>query len=268
VRTLSLLFLVAVLSGPAATSAQLVPDFTVQSATAQEGDPLVFTIRLERPHFASIILAFQTQSGTATGVTACSPSTPGDYVISGQSLELKAGELIKRVSVTTCEDSTPESAERLPIGVQRTSPGPIVSRSTVGTIDDDDGAPPPSISIANGFDLEGPLNQNHSLSLPVTLSAPLGHDVVVPVTVRADLANAAKPGTSCEAGVDYVVPPPITVRAAGNSFLSVKICGDDVPEPNEVATIVLTPVSELRFATPVVTVEIRTDDGLTIPPRP
>jgi len=122
----------AVSGGPASVA------FAINSVTATEGGPLIFTVTKTGTAAGTITINYATANGTA-GVS--------DYTNTSGTLTFLAGETSKTISVPTTDDALVEGGETLTLTLSSASGGATISGPTgTGTIIDND---VPSFAIAN-----------------------------------------------------------------------------------------------------------------------
>lgn len=114
-----------------ATSA---PTFSINSASATEGSPVVFTVTKSGTASTSLTLNYATSGGTATSGT--------DFTAGAGTLTFLAGDTSKSISVATVDDAGVESAETFTVTLSNPSAGAAIgTASGTGTINDNDTAP-------------------------------------------------------------------------------------------------------------------------------
>ena len=114
------------------TTACDVPMLTIQDASAEEGEIIVFPVTLSAPQSTDTVITFVLTNGTATN---------DDYTSTPVMITIPAGETEALVEVPTTEDELVEPDETFTIAVDRDNSNPLgVTNTATGTIinDDDD----------------------------------------------------------------------------------------------------------------------------------
>lgn len=184
-----------------------------------------------------------TSNGTAT--------SPGDYTANSQTLTFTSAQTSKTFTVATTEDSVAESTETMNVTLSNPSNGTtIADGSAIGTITDDDTAPPANLAIGNASVTEG-----GTLSFTVTRSG---------TTTTAVSAHYATAGGTATSGSDFTAKSG-TVSFAANqttATITVSTTDDSTSESAETMTVTLSsPSSGAAITTATGTGTINDNDG-------
>jgi hypothetical protein len=202
-------------------------ELRITDVTVIEGDAgtaeAVFTVTLSAPLGQTVTVDYATADGTALAVTH-------DYLPVSATLSFAPGETSKTVSVTILDDSLFEPDETF--SVQLSNPRPIGALIVladdigIGTIVNNDVAPPPSISISDISRREGRSGTTY-FTFTVALSAPS----TVPVTVNYATAD----GTAKASDNDYLPISGTLTFAPGETSktVTIQVKGDRKREANE-----------------------------------
>lgn len=107
------------------------PSFSINNASATEGSPVVFTVTKSGSTAFSHSVSYATSSGTATSGT--------DFTAKSGTLTFSSGQTTKTISVSTTNDTTPESNETFHMTLSSATNGATISNSSgTGTIIDND----------------------------------------------------------------------------------------------------------------------------------
>lgn len=122
--------------------------FAINDVAVTEGGNLVFTVSKAGTASQSYTVNFATANGTA--------SSTSDYTANSGTLTFAIADPSKTVTVATTNDTSVENAETVVVNLSGASGGATISDSQgVGTINDNDTAPPATFSIADVSDEEG-----------------------------------------------------------------------------------------------------------------
>ncbi|QZP09152.1 Calx-beta domain-containing protein [Caenibius sp. WL] len=109
------------------------PRLKINSASATEGSPIVFTVTRSGLTTTAVSVNYATSSGTAASGT--------DFTAASGTLNFAANETSKTISVSTVNDSLTESNETFNVTLSGATGGAIISTATgTGTIIDNDQA--------------------------------------------------------------------------------------------------------------------------------
>jgi aryl-phospho-beta-D-glucosidase BglC (GH1 family)/cellulase/cellobiase CelA1 len=132
-----------------------LPTLVVADATVAEGDSgnqdLAFTVTLSAPSSSAVTVAYATGNGTA--------SAGSDFVQASGMITFAPGETTKVVHVQVKGDTAVEANETVTLTLSAPQGATVTDSSAVGTITNDDVAPPPpvlpTISISDASVVEG-----------------------------------------------------------------------------------------------------------------
>lgn len=225
-----------------------LPEVRTSNITVTEGSAgsadAVLTITLSAAASGAVTVAYATENLTATGGASCSGSA--DYVTESGTVQFSPGQTSRPLGVAVCGDTAVEDEERFRIRLSNAVGATIPDPTGRVTITNDDAAPPalPSVSIDDASFPEGN-SGGSAANATVRLSATTSQPVTVVVSILA--GGTATGGSSCLAGVDFLVSPPrtLTINPGQNAVtVPFAICGDTVVEPAEnfsVSVVVATP---------------------------
>ena len=199
------------------------PEVSVRPASAVEGEPLGFSVRLDEPSGLEVCVHYATADRAAGDGAA---TAGADYrTVSGR-VCLTAGELSRTVVVRTVEDVLDEATERFelrlrnPVGASLAEDG----ATALGSIIDDDD--PPNVRIFDAAADEG-----DPLDFVVRLDAASGR------STSAEYATADRTVGSgnAAAGADYTAASGKVEFAAGETTktVTVRSLSDDAAEGDE-----------------------------------
>ena len=236
------------------TPPPVVPTLSVDDASIGEGSSgsaqLTFTVKLSQAATGPVTVQYSTADGTAAAGT--------DYTARSGTLTFAAGETSKTITVPVLGDTSVEANEAFTIALSGASGATIADSVAVGTITNDDAAPPPTMAIGNAKVAEGSAAAPGMATFTVTLSAAS----TTPVTVSYATAN----GTA-SAGSDYVAKSGTLTFAAGQTQQTIQVAmiGDAVVEANEGFKVVLTNPVGATLADGTGTGNITNDDAAPPP---
>ncbi|HEX4492043.1 MAG TPA: Calx-beta domain-containing protein [Acidimicrobiia bacterium] len=241
------------------------PAVSVGGASVVEGDgpgtELRFPVRLSAPSGTPIVVRFRTVAGTA--------AEGQDYTTTGGTVTFAAGQTEADADVAVVGDAQPEPNQTMSLRLESAGDARLASTSAVGTIRDDDPAPPAAPLIA------GPLlaGTRPTVSLergPVVTEGNSGvrdatFTVRVSRRVNREIAIAyATHDGSAIANTDYRPTSGTVVVPAGatRALVRVPVFGDALDEPDEHFTLTLSnPVdATLAPSTSSATATIANDD--------
>ena len=226
---------------------------SVSSPTAEEGQPLDFTVTLTNPSSQPLPVTVVPRGDTGTlDVDTQAPQVSFDGgvtfvpVVNGV-VSVPPGVLTFIVRVPTVDDDLSEPTEQIRLDVATPhDPTPVTE---VGRITDDDAA---VVSIS------GPALVNEAAGT-ATYTITLAHPNTLPVTVRVNTENGTAQAGSDYTGIDQVITfaPGETVRT-----VQVPILNDATPvfEGREDYTVRLSAPTNAMLGTPSVTTQI-SDEG-------
>jgi hypothetical protein len=178
----------------------VTPAVSINNVTVTEGGSANFTVSLSAASTQTVTVVASTANGTATA--------PGDFTArTSVTLTFPAGTTTQSFTVATVNDTAVESTETFYVNLSGANNATIADNQGVGTINDNDVAPQPSLSINNVTVTEG-----GSANFTVSLSAASTQTV----TVVASTAN----GTATAPG-DFTARTGVTLTfPAGNTTQS------------------------------------------------
>ena len=220
--------------GDATATGVIVDDdqasLSVASDSGPEGGFLNFTISLDRPSTRDVTVGYTTEDASRVSAAA-----GVDYRARLGTATIAAGELSATVAVFAPQDELDEDPETFLLrlsnptgGAQLLDPNAVA----VGTITDDDA--PPNARVSNAS-----TNEGGTLEFAVTLSAPSGREVRIPVATRDGTARAADGDYETLASTHVVFAP-----GATRQILRVQTLDDDAVESSEVVWLDLGPVGD------------------------
>ena len=211
------------------------------AAAAEDAGGLAFEVTLEPAAGAAASVDYATADGTATA--------GDDYAAASGTLDFAAGETSKTVAVAVAADAAVEDDETLTLTLSNAAGAAIADGAATGTIENDDDAPRPKLSVS---DASGP--EGGAASFAVTLDAePAG-------TVSTFYSTAGGTATEYE---DYAGTSGELVFAAGETekTVDVALLDDAEPEPDETFRLELLVATGASFADPTGIGTIVDDDA-------
>jgi hypothetical protein len=158
------------------------PTFAINDASATEGGALVFTVTKSGSTTLPYSINFSSGDGTALAGS--------DYVASSGTLTFLAGDTAKTFSIATIDDTVVESTENMSVNLFSPTGGAAISRvSGVGTIFDNDVAPPPT-----------PLNPVINVTSESSVS--MGIAILATTSVPARITAMTPPASSGSAAIN------------------------------------------------------------------
>ncbi len=198
------------------------PEISVAGMAADENSgTVVFTVTLTEPLPTAVTVGYSTSAGTATG------GADGDYTaVSGGAITIPAGQTSATATVAITDDATDELDETFMVTLSSPVNGGIApgGSTATGTIIDDD--PPPTLSIADAFALEGA-----SATFTLSLDAPSGRDVEVTLSTQDGAALSGADFTALS-GFQVTIPAGST-----SGTVQVPVTDDNLLEPQESFTL-------------------------------
>ena len=208
---------------------------TINNVSLAEGNSgttnFVFTVSLSAASTQTVTVNFATANGTATAGS--------DYVANSGTVTFNPGNTSKTITIVVNGDTIPEPNETFFVNLSNPVNATIEDTQGVGTILNDDAAPP-SVSINDVSLAEGNTGTTNFV-FTVSLSAPSSQIV----TVSYSTAN----GTAT-VGSDYVANSGTITFNPGDSSktITVMVNGDTIPEPNENFFVNLTSATNASIA--------------------
>jgi Calx-beta domain len=222
------------------------PSIVVTDVSGLEASgTLSFSVLLTNANSTSVSVDYATADGTAIAGS--------DYTATSGTLTFTPGQTSKPVPVTIVNDALAEDDETFTLNLSNATGGiAIADPSGTATIQNDD--PDPTVSVANASVLEGDTGTT-TLSLPVTLSGPAGHEIDVDYTTSDGTATA---------GNDYLAKSGTLVFAPGETtkHIEVTVNGDILVEGDETITVTLSAPFNADLGTSVATGTITNDDNI------
>ena len=225
------------------------PSFSVADASAEEGMPVVFTVKASTGALEAMTVDYRISVGQVGDgrYTAAESNDFADGVMMMGTLTFAANasgdDLMKMVSVATRDDGDDENNENFTLTLENPTIGgddlmtPTIdpdNGSAVGTIIDNDG--PPSLSVADAGATEG----DEAVVFMVTLT--LDNDMARTEAVTVDYATSSGSATT---DVDFTETTGTLTFAADESgddlmkMVSVPILEDKISEGDETFTLTL-----------------------------
>lgn len=193
----------------------------IGSASAIEGNPVVFTVTKCGPASGTLTVNYATSGGTAT--------SGSDFTATSGTLSFLAGDTAKSISVPTINESTTENAENFTVMLSNASAGSTIGTATgTGTINDN---PPVANSdnagsmdcgdaitfnvVANDTDPDG----HYPLGLVSASASSSG--IFVSVFSGTDIRIISSGGFSGTKGFSYVVQNGLGAQSTGTGTINV-----------------------------------------------
>jgi chitinase len=229
------------------------PTVGIVDASQAEGNSgtsnMAFSVTLSKAATAPVTVSYGTSNGTATAGS--------DFVGASGSITFAAGESVKTINVGVVGDTVVEPDENFSVTLSNPL-GASISRATaIGTIRNDDVAPPLTVSVADVSQVEGNSGMSN-MAFAVTLSKA----ATAPVTV-----NYATSNVTALAGSDYAAGSGTVTFAAGETTktINVGVIGDTTVEPDETFTVTLSNPSGASLSRATATGTITNDDVVASP---
>jgi hypothetical protein len=223
------------------------PTLSISDApTVVEGGTLAFTVTLSAASAGAVTANYDFIYGTATAA---------DHSATAGSITFAPGETIKTISVPTVDDAIVESTESLTVRLTSPSGATLADDQGVGSITDNDVAPPPpGMSVNDVTVSEGVAGG----TMTFTVSLSTSNAGSSPITVNYATAN----GTAA-AGTDYTAGTGSLSFAPGETTktVAVAITNDTVVEPDETLTLNLSSPSGATLTDVSGTGTITNDDS-------
>jgi len=215
------------------------PTLGINDVTIAEGNAgtstATFSVNLSAAATAPVTVNYATADATATAGS--------DYVSASGTLSFAVGQSTKTVTVTVNGDTTVEPAEIFAVNLSAPTGATITKAQGVGTITNDDVAPPPPLPTLSIDDVTG--NEGNAGTavavFTVTLSAAASGVVSV---------NYATTDGTAAAGTDFVTASGTLTFAAGETSkkVNVTVNGDTSVEPDETFAVTLSAASGATLA--------------------
>ncbi len=178
---------------------------------------------------------------------------------------IPAGETMAQLDIPTFDDALMEATEDLRIELSSPSAGAeIGDGSGTGTIIDNDAAPPPELSIADGPDQAEDDAGTTLFSFTVTRSGDLSGESTADWAVTGIGADPANPADF----VGGVLPSGTVTFAAGEDTATIEIPvqGDTDVEPDEAFRVTLSGPTNATLGAAEGDATILNDDAVVVPP--
>ena len=226
-------------------------DLEIENATADESGTATFRVTLATASAQEVTVDYATVNGTATGGSDCNAdgadfaTTSGTLTFPAQSTTPTEGN----PTVTICDDTLDEFDETFGLQLRNPMNATAPSDAATGLITDNDTEP--DLSVDSPRIVEGAVS---TVSFEVTLSDESAKEVTV--------KYATADGTA-EAGQDYTAKSGSLRFAAGDTSetVQVSVTNDQISEPDETFTLVLSDPSNATANTPSGTATIVDNDG-------
>jgi large repetitive protein len=221
------------------------PSLVVTDVAGPEASgTLSFSVMLTNANSTPVKVDYATADGTATAGS--------DYTSTSGTVTINPGHTSASVPVTITDNALAEDDETFTLNLSNATGGIAIAEPTgTATIQNDD--PDPTVSVMPASVIEGDLGTT-TLTLPVTLSGPSGHEIDV------DYATSDATAT---AGSDYTATSGTLVFAAGETTkqIDVTVSGDFLDEGNETLTVTLSAPFNADPGTMSATGTITNDDA-------
>ena len=218
-----------------------VPSLSIGDVSVTEGDTgsatMTFTVTLSPAVESEVTVDWETADGTAEAGT--------DYTAGNGSLRFDTGEASKTFTVTVTGDEEDEEDETFTVTLSNVSGAMFNNPTATGTITDDDGVP--SLSIGDASVTESYWEyETATMEFTVTLSPAAEGEVTVDWRTSGDTAMQGTLPPSHGGRGDYRDNSDTLIFLPGQtrSKVSVGVYGDNVDEPDETFTVVLSNASE------------------------
>lgn len=205
------------------------PSLSINDTSVVEGDggttQATFTVLLSTASGQGVTVNYATADNTATAGS--------DYQPTSGTLTFNSGETSKTFAVTINGDTTFEAGETFFVNLSGAANASISDSQGIGTITNDDPAPPTPTFLINDVSVAEDAGGNSVATFNVTLSQANGNVVTV------DFATADGTAT---AGADYQSANGTLSFDTGETSktISVKLIGDTLVEPDETFFVNLT----------------------------
>ena len=205
-----------------------------EDASATEGSPVTFTVRLSRAQSSDVVLGWSTEGDGTPGAISALPHVDYTWVTNG-SVTIAANQTTATLAVQTAEDSTVEPAESFLVRITGTTlpDGVFIQTETArGIILDADG---PKVSVEDTSATEGA-----ALSFAVRLTKPASSNVVLGWSTGDDDTPGARQATS---GTDYTAETSgsLTItQGASLATFEVQTTDDMAAEGHETLKVTIT----------------------------
>ena len=215
------------------------PAVSIAAATGREGGPVAFRVGLGEASGRGVTVAYATSDGTAVAGE--------DYGPASGTLTFAPGTTARTVTVLLHGDARDEPEETFSVTLSAPVNAVLGEATAAGVIVDDDD--PPVLSAADGSGVEGGV-------------VVFGVDVVGEGSRAATVSYATEDVTAV-AGVDYEAASGTLTIAPGDASatITVALLDDDLDEPAETFTVVLSSASHATVGRARAAGTILDDDG-------
>ena len=204
------------------------PDISIGNITiAENAGPAVFTLTISRASGHAVTVTAATRNGTAL--------QPGDYTRTSGTVTFAPGILTRRFEVPIINDNMPEPVETFTVVLASAVNASIANETGLGTITDEDAHPRLSIN-----DVTVSEHEQEAL-FTISLSKPSGHSISFNAATRD--GTALHPSDYTQTSSPIGLAPGLT-----SETFAVPIINDDLDEPDETFTVVLTAPMNITFA--------------------
>ena len=230
------------------------PSVSVGDATATEGDPVEFAVKLSAASGWEVTVNWATAA--ETGATAATSGT--DFTAASDRLTFMPGETTATFTVATEQDTVDEDNETFTVTLSNPSDAMLATDPTAtGTIDDDDD--PATL----GFEDDAEASEGDDVTFTLTLSPVSDREVTV------NWATSVETGDTATAGTDFTAVPATTLTfmpGDTTQTVTVQTTADSTSEDNETFTVTLSQPSNATLAAdPTATGTIGDDDAFAQP---
>ena len=233
------------------------PGISINDVSQSEGNSgttnFNFTVSLSNQSTQTVTVNYATANGTATAGS--------DYTAVGSTqLTFNPLETVKNISVAVTGDTTFESNEDFFVNLSGASNATISDSQGVGTIVNDDPAPPGALR----FSAATYSVAENGGTATITVERAGGSSGAASVQFSNPAGGSATGGAGCSSGVDYITPSGGLNWADGdssNKTFQVTICNESVFESNETVNLALSNASGASLgAQTTATLTITNDD--------
>ena len=189
---------------------------------AEGGDDVTVTATLDEPAPEDGTTVTLTTGGTAT--------LDADYTLSSSSITIAEGETAGTATITVVDDAEDDDAETVVLDAESVNPALTAATLTLTIEDNDDLGGPvvttPTVTLSAS---PNPVAEGSPVTVTATLSAALGSNVIIPLTLTAG---------SAETG-DYGTLESITVSSGATSGTGTVTTTADADTDDETFTVAL-----------------------------
>ena len=235
------------------------PSLTINDVSVSEGDSgtkaLDLTVTLSAASGQTVTVDYATADGTATAGS--------DYQSTSGTLTFNPGQTTQTITVLVNGDTTFEQNETFVVNLTTPANATILDNQGVGTITNDDAAPPtPTIAINDVSVTEG-----NSGTKTVDFTVTLSTTSTQTVTVAYATSSAAPASGVATAGTDYQSTSGTLTFDPGQTSkpVTVTINGDTLVEPDETFFVDLSSPTNATISDPQGVGTITNDDAAAIP---